>query len=75
MIVRKGAEDEGSRYQFIYRRTSYPSLEAHTLQILQQYAERSATEEQDTRGTPTATDTPPNLPNPLPPSPCRVTAA
>ena len=67
MIVRKRAEGEGSRYQV--------TLEEHTPQILQQYTERSATEEQDRRGTPTTATPlfPPCLPNPLTPSPCRVT--
>ena len=72
MIVRKGAEGEGSRYQVIYRRTSYPTLEEHTPQILQQYTEQSATKEEEENNQPShriPPFSPPSLLNPLTPSP------
>ena len=74
MIVRKGAEGEGSRYQVIYRRTSYPILQNVHIAILSTIcrAIRNRRARQK-RNTDRHRHPPPNsLPNPLPPPPAAL---
>ena len=71
MIVRKRAESEGSRYQVIYRRTSYPILQNVHIAILstiyRAIRKRRARQKRNTdRHRPPLSN---YLPNPLTPSP------
>ena len=76
MIVRKGAEGEGLRYQFMYRRTSYPILQNVHIAILstiyRAIRNRRARQKRNTDRHRHPPPTPILFRTPSP-SPCRVT--